>query len=170
MGLSTGAAFSGEAAVGKRPMKEWIDEEFGSLELGDKRLSARMKLILERLTQSPSCSIKSAFKGWKEVNAAYRFFNNQRVTVEVILKPHRASTLDRVTSHPQVLVIQDTTELDYTVQKSIQGMGPLSCLERKGVLAHNHLVVTPERLPLGVWNTDVYARQEEEHGKGLNRK
>jgi hypothetical protein len=170
MGLSTGAAFSGEAAVGKRPMKEWIDEEFGSLELGDKRLSARMKLILERLTQSPSCSIKSAFKGWKEVNAAYRFFNNPQVTADAILAPHREGTLGRVQPHAQVLVLQDTTELDYSTQKSIEGIGPLSCLERKGLFVHHQFVVTPERLPLGIWNLDIYAREEAEHGKAAERK
>jgi hypothetical protein len=52
----------------------------------------------------------------------------------------------------------------------MQGTGPLSGTERQGFFAHNHLVITPERLPLGVWHTDIYARDEAEHGKAKDRK
>jgi hypothetical protein len=43
-------------------------------------------------------------------------------------------------------------------------------VHRKGFFAHNHFVTTPEGLPLGVWNTEIYARDEEEHGKAKDRK
>lgn len=46
----------------------------------------------------------------------------------------------------------------------------MSTVDRQGFFAHNHLVVTPEHLPLGVWGTDIYARDEKEHGKAKNRK
>jgi len=128
-------------------MKEWIEQEFSTARLGDKRLDKRMKLIMERLIESPKPNIKSAFKGWTEVMAAYRFFNNSKTSIEKILEPHRDATLLRVKEHQRVLIVQDTSELDYTLKKKLEGTGPLSIVERQGFFAHNYLVVTPERLP-----------------------
>ena len=53
---------------------------------------------------------------------------------------------------------------------ALVGTGPLSTVARQGFFTHNYLVVTPERLPLGVWGTDIYARDEKEHGKAKERK
>lgn len=151
-------------------MNQWVEQEFATADLGDKRLNERMKLIIQRLTETPMLSIKSAFRGWAEVMAAYRFFNNSKTSIETVLAPHRDATLLRVKEHKRVLVIQDTSELDYTMKKALEGTGPLSTVARQGFFAHNHLVVTPERLPLGVWDTDIYARDEKEHGKAKERK
>ncbi|MBW1894051.1 MAG: transposase [Deltaproteobacteria bacterium] len=151
-------------------MKAWIIKELATADLGDNRLQKRMELILERLTESPMESIKSAFKGWAEVIGAYRFLNNKKTDVEGILKPHQDATLERVKEFKRVLFVQDTTELDYTPKKSMEGTGPLSFLNRQGFLAHNQLVITPERLPLGLWGTQIYARDEAEHGKSEKRK
>lgn len=150
-------------------MKKWIEQEFATAELGDKRLNQRMKLIMKRLIETPMLSIKSSFRGWAEVMAAYRFFNNSKTRVETILEPHRDATLLRVKEHKRVLLVQDTTELDYSLKKRLEGTGPLSTVDRQGFFAHNHLVITPERLTLGVWNTNIYARDEKEHGKAAER-
>lgn len=151
-------------------MIEWIEQELATAQLGDKRLLQRMKLILARLSQSPLASIKAAFRGWAELMGAYRFFNNKRTSVEAVLAPHRNATLRRVQEHPRVLLLQDTTELDYSLKKELKGTGPLSDLSRQGFFAHNHVVITPERLPLGVWRTDIHARDQEQHGKAEKRK
>src|ERR1700675_831688 len=111
-------------------MKEWITEEWDGCELGDKRLVERLKIIVSRMWQSPLASISAACRGFAEVMAASRFFRNQRVS-----------------QHRQVLYIQDTTELDFTSKKKLEGTGPLSSLERRGFFAHNELVISPERLP-----------------------
>jgi hypothetical protein len=75
-----------------------------------------------------------------------------------------------VAQHQQVLYIQDTTELDFTAKKKLEGTGPLSNLERRGFFAHNELVISPERLPLGLWHTSIDARKDQEHGKAKDRK
>jgi hypothetical protein len=78
--------------------------------------------------------------------------------------------LERIKQFKQVLFIQDTTELDYTKKTKLEGRGPLSSTDRQGFFAHNQLVITPEKLVLGVWNTQIYARDEAEHGKVAKRK
>jgi len=154
----------------EEPVNKWIRQELATADLGDKRLLKRMKLILKRMIESSKESIKSAFKGWAEVMGAYRFFNNEKTSVASVLKPHQDATLERVKEFKRVLVVQDTTELDYTTKKKLEGKGPLSTTDRQGFFAHNQLVITPERLSLGVWNTQIYARDEAEHGKSADRK
>lgn len=141
---------------------DWVVEEMSTAHLGDKRLHKRLLVILQRMFDSPVASLKAACRGWAESIATYRFFDNERITEAAILEPHREATLQRVQAQKRVLVIQDTTEIDYTSKKDLEGMGPLSVEQRQGFFAHSQYVVTPERLPLGVWGTKIYARNGED--------
>ena len=67
--------------------------------------------------------------------------------------------------HDVVLCLQDTTELDYSGQTQTQGLGPLSYENQLGLHLHPTLAVTPERLCLGVLDTFVWARTEQDYGK-----
>ncbi len=146
-------------------IKKWIDEEYSCVNINDKRLKTRLKLMLTRMFESPMASIKSSFKGCKEVIAAYRFFNNSRTSAEIILEPHKESTLERVKQEKRVLIIQDTTEIDYTKKKSLKNAGRLDAPGRQGFYLHNQMVVTPERLSLGIWNVDINARSKKKDKK-----
>ena len=147
-------------------MLEWIDEEFGNCHLGDRRLVARLKKIVLRMWQGPSQSLSAACRGFAEVIACSRFFSNAALTQSQLLAPHRQGSLERVKQHAQVLHIEDTTELDFTTKKKLQGTGRLSFSKQRGFLAHNELLVSPERLPLGVWETRIQARQDQQKAEG----
>ena len=151
-------------------MNDWIAEEFSGCELGDRRLVARLKTLVWRMWQSPMASITAACRGFAEVMAASRFFHNEQVSQELLIAPHRQATLLRMSQHRRVLYIQDTTELDFTPKKMLQGTGPLSSQERRGFFAHNELIVSPERLPLGLWHTWIEAREDHQLGKSQDRK
>ena len=151
-------------------MKDWVERELATAHLGDKRLVDRMKLLLHRMVESPSKSIKAACCGCAEVIGAYRYFDNDSVTVESTLEPHRNATVERVKAVERVLCVQDTSELDFTAKEKLNGTGPLSTQQRRGFFAHNQLVLTPEGVPLGVWGTDIWARDDAEHGKANARK
>jgi hypothetical protein len=120
--------------------------------------------------QSPQSSIAAACGGWNETMAAYRFFENEAVTVGPILRAHQEQVAARARLARLVLHIQDTSELDYTNKKSLQGAGPLSELSRQGFFAHNEYVVQADGLPLGLWHTQIYARDPQEHGEAQRRK
>lgn len=151
-------------------MQDWIEEEFCSVDLGDRRLDERLKKIVAHISQDPSKSLSSACRGFAEVVACRRFLDNDAVSQSQLLAPHRQASLERIKQHPKVLFIEDTTELDFTSKKKLQGTGPLSSPQRRGFFAHNELVVSPERLPLGLWETSIQARQDQEHGKASQRK
>lgn len=151
-------------------MSDWIEKEMGTVDFGDRRLDARLRRLLERKWQRPGESLSAA--GHAEAMAASRFFAHGKVSAEKILAVHRASTLERVRcgGHQRVLLVQDTTECDYSSRKKLVGTGPLAGPQRRGFFVHNHMVVTPERLPLGLWDSSIYARQDAEHGKSADCK
>ena len=148
--------------------ESWTAQEMLTANLGDERLNRRVAKILSRLADRPEGSVPAAFQSWAETLAAYRFFDNERVTPEKVLEPHRDATLERAKEFPVVLCVQDTTELDFTSKPQIQGLGPLSYESALGLYIHPTLAVTPERLCLGVLDQWSWARDPEDHG-GKNR-
>jgi hypothetical protein len=153
-------------------MSDWIEEEFAEVNFGDPRLNARFRLMMGRKMDQPQASISAGCQGHKEVIAASRFLNNDSVNQEKILAPHRDCILKRIreAAYPEVLLIQDTTECDFSTHKALSGIGPLGGKERRGFFAHSQFAVTSERLALGLWNTLIYARKDEDHGKSAQRK
>jgi Transposase DNA-binding/Transposase Tn5 dimerisation domain len=138
-------------------MPSWIDDELRTADLGDPRLDRRFALLLERLSARPTVSIPAACNGRAEVEAAYRFFDNDRVGVANLLAPHADATVLRVRPQPLVLQIQDTTELDLTRKQERVG-GPLNDAHRGGLFVHTQLVVTPHGVPLGIVAAELWAR------------
>jgi hypothetical protein len=149
-------------------MSEGIGDELDGIDLGDERLNRRSKHILEALADNPEASINAACDGWGDTVAAYRFFNNDSVTPEEIFRPHREATIRRMREHPVVLLLQDTTELDYTKHPP-KDARCLNEAERFGLYAHAHLAVTPGKLALGVAGVDFFDRAAETLGKAGER-
>lgn len=137
---------------------EWAQKELSGIKLGDKRLNKRSVKLLESFAAKPSASIPAACGGWSETLAAYRFFSQEDIAWHDILQPHIDCTLIRSQECPVVLCLQDTTELDFNGQ-SIDGLGPLSYEAQRGMYLHPTLAVTPERLPLGILDAWMWARE-----------
>lgn len=138
-----------------------IEAELAALDLGDQRLNRRAGDVLRRFLDAPSVSPTAALHGWAEMVGAYRLFDHPECTEDAILQAHRQAVLQRVRQHPRILLIQDTTELDYTTKKGQTGRGPLASAERQGYFVHTQWAVTPERLPLGAWTSHIFARDPE---------
>lgn len=145
--------------------KDWVQEEFATLSLGDERLNKRAQTFLSRLADKPMLSIPAACKGWAETKAAYRLLNSDKVTTQGILAPHIEATLKRVEQAPIVLCIEDTSEIDYTTKSDISGLGPLNYENRHGFYAHPMIAVTPDRLCHGVLAYQHIIREQGSLGK-----
>lgn len=145
-------------------MSAGIGAEFDGIELGDRRLNKRAKRLLETLAADPAASVNSACDGWSETQAAYRLFNNSEVRPEKLLQPHVAATHQRIARQAVVLIVQDTTELDFSTHPT-RDAGVLNRENRFGFYDHCHLVFTPERLCLGVLQVDLFSRTPESLGK-----
>lgn len=150
-------------------MCEGIAEELQGIDLGDKRLNKRSLRIIETLAANPEASVNASCEGWSDTLAAYRFFDNDAVTAEQIMRPHRESTQRRMREHPVVLIVQDTTELDYSDHPP-KGIRCLNDANRFGLYEHALLAVTPDKLCLGVVGTESFDRAAESLGQSHQRR
>lgn len=135
-------------------MPEVSFELLNTARFGDERLTERLVNIAERLSQKPHMSIPAAMDGRAEMEAAYRFFDNSKVTPEAIVAPHRVSTLQRIRQTDVALLVQDTTEIDVTrPEQQVQGAGPMDSESRLGAFYHPLFAFDASGIPLGtVWS------------------
>ena len=94
-------------------ISRWFDREIAGCSLADRRLTKRLRSLLERMGDAMGASIPLACQDWANTKA-YRFFSNQRISEAEILAGHFDATCERfaATGEP-ILVLQDTTEFSY---------------------------------------------------------
>lgn len=138
----------------------WATEEFSKIRLKDKRLNQRCQKVAEALEQQSTEPINQACEDWADTKAAYRFFDNPKVTPDQILAPHYQRTVKRMKSYAVVLAVQDTSFLNYTHHPQTEGLGEIGtkAQNQRGFGMHSTLAVTPEGLPLGLLTQQFFER------------
>lgn len=138
----------------------WGHQEFSGLDLGDSRLNKRLINVADALASHPESTINAACGDWSSAKAAYRLFDNEKVSPEGVLAPHFQRTLERMSEHQRVFAIQDTTYLDYTDHPSTQGLGSIGTKSQKrmGFVKHTTLMVSESGVPLGCLTDKVWVR------------
>lgn len=131
-------------------MSTWVDEEMVESQMNDARHAKRLATLLTQLSAQPVSSIPSACHGWAETVAAYRFLDNPQVGVAEILLGHKAATLERVRAQEVVLLMQDTSFLNYGTLQPKAGMETVQEKVWDEHLLHTTVAFTPERVNLGV--------------------
>jgi hypothetical protein len=127
--------------------------------------------VLSDLGNRPTASIPAACGGHKETMAAYRFFDNDKVTEEKVLQPHFEQTRQRMAAQEVVLLVQDTSELDLTRPgQQVKEAGPLDTAARRGVFMHPLHAFTPDGTPLGTAWCKYWTRDEESVTKSAEEK
>lgn len=126
-------------------LQTWAVEQWGDAELGDSRRTDRAIVVGAALGANPAASLPNIMEGWNEVRAAYRLFAEAEVTHSELIKPHTTATKARAKNSSQkvVLFIQDTSELDYTKARNIEGLGHIGDGRGRGIMLHNCLAVVP---------------------------
>jgi hypothetical protein len=146
---------------------QWTEEEFGGLKVWDARLKQRLyHLAADFWGDAQSRSLTRRCADRARTVAAYRFFRNPRITMQIVLGAHREAVIARMGAHPLVLVPQDTTSLNYTGHPDIAGLGPIGSKTAGGpvgLVLHNSHAFTPEGVPLGVVSAECWARDPTEH-------
>lgn len=143
----------------------WARKELGGAGFGDTRLDRRLVEIATAFMCAPEGSIPKACGRWPLAKAAYRLFDNKRVLPELIYEAHRKQVVERCRSQAVVLAVADTTMLDYTDHEHIKGLGYLADDAHQGLLVHPTLAITPERVPLGLIDQQVWVRDRADYGK-----
>jgi hypothetical protein len=136
----------------------WAREEMATADFGDERLDERVVTLLSALGSRPNLSIPAACGGRAEMHAAYRFFDNDKVTFAKVLEPHCQRTRQRVAAQAVALLVQDTTEMDLTrPEQQVEGTGELDGT-RRGFLLHALHAFTPDGTPLGTAWAEILNR------------
>lgn len=145
------------------------EQHFGSAEFGDKRRTRRIVDLANTVRKHPGGSFPHKINDPKELKSFYRLMDAGDVTHESVLKPHYERT-QRVMQElgGVVLIVHDTTELDYTTKFSLSGLGQIGNGNRRGYLCHNSLAVVPgTREVIGLANQILHCRPVEKTDETL---
>jgi len=156
----------------KRICEDWAEEEFGTVDLGDKRLQARLLSISRDLYARPQANIPQACGTRAKTKAAYRFFKNENTTMDRILQGHYAATNERIRKEKIVLAVQDTTSFNYSSHPMTDGLGPIGSKNEGGpigLIMHDTMAFTTKGTPLGLIDVQCWSRDEKEFGKKHKR-
>lgn len=141
----------------------WWETEVNNAEFGDQRLSIRLVHLAKAMASQPSASIPQANQDWATTKAAYRFFDNAKVSSEKILEPHQRQTVLRANQQSVILAVQDSTTFNFGERSSETGLGAIKLRADKALGFHLHttLAMTSEGLPLGILQFNTWSRTEE---------
>src|SRR5215208_5467697 len=120
----------------------WAAQELASARLGDARLNQRLVRIVADKLANPTASIPQASGSWTATKATYRFLASAQFSTDRIRQAPLDATRTRVAPLDSVLVLQDTTELNYTTHPHTSGLGHLDHALSSGLKVHSALAAT----------------------------
>lgn len=113
-----------------------------------------------RIAAHPEKSFTQIFN-WGQLKGFYRLCDQDSATVTALQTPHWEQTRQAMGHHPVVLILHDTTELDFTDHAALTDLGPIGDGRGRGFLQHNSLAVVPTpREVLGLAYQQIERRQE----------
>jgi len=151
--------------------EDWAAEEFGAASLGDRRLVQRLLSLARDCYARPQAQLPQACGSRAKTKAAYRFLDHPRITMRSLLAPHYEATARRAAEQSVVLAVQDSSSLNYSAHPATEGLGPLNTRADRsiGLWMHDTLALTPEGVPLGLVDVQVWARDPATQGKRESR-
>jgi hypothetical protein len=148
---------------------DWAFHELMDTELGDVRRTDRLIAMVDAFARRPQASPSEAFGDPHQAKAAYRFWDTDACTVDGILSGHVRRTHQRCAACQEVLVVQDSTEFNYTSHRSLSGLGYTSRPRTQGVKGHASLAVAPDGDVLGVLDLHLWTRPNNQRGRRVHR-
>lgn len=103
----------------------WAEQHFGDLDLGDLRRNQRAVTIATAMATNPTRSIPQMFLNPYDVKAAYSFFRHPEATPEALQLAHREVVLEQMQQPGHYLLLEDTSEMSWSGQQPIAGLGPI---------------------------------------------
>lgn len=146
-----------------------VRQDFARSVLGDPRRVRRAQDVAAGIARRPSAALPQALDNEAEIEGAYRFVNNERVTFQSLLKAHADATAERAEQARAVLVLHDTTTATFPdVDAEDVGYLPTG---KPGFLFHVSLVLDTSRwrLPLGVVAGETIHRAQRSKRKGKKK-
>lgn len=142
----------------------WAAATFGAVELPDRRLCLRAVRTAAALAAKPLDSIPQAHDNWGQSKATYRFIENERVTVEALVKAEAEATARRCAGRPEIRVLVDLTTLSFPHAHATEGLGPVGEEGSRGMLVQSALAVSESGVTLGLLDLLIWCRDPDQMG------
>jgi Transposase DNA-binding len=119
---------------------------FGNLELGHKRRTARLVETVDLMCRHPGGTLPDKLNRPADLRAFYRLMRRPEVTHDVLIRGHADYTRARIAELAEqniaVLILHDATELDFTSKTTVsEHMSQIGMGTRRGYICHNSLAV-----------------------------
>jgi len=146
---------------------DWAQEEFGEAGLHDERLNRRLLTLAHDFYERPQANLPQACQSRAKTRAAYRFFDHPKITMDKLLQSHYEVTLKRISEEKIILVVQDTTTVNYSAHPLTEGLGPISPKSQGvvGLVLHDSMAFNLAGTPLGLLDVQCWARDPKQFGK-----
>ena len=122
----------------------WATRTFGLSKLKDIRRTMRAVKIAGRMAQNASASLPAQMQTWKETMALYRLLDEADVTFDALMQPHWQQTREQMEWRREVLLVQDTTEMDLSPHPHTKGLGQVGNERGRGLYLQTVLAVAPQ--------------------------
>jgi Transposase DNA-binding/Transposase Tn5 dimerisation domain len=135
-------------------------KSFAAVELGDRRSTQRLIHSAAKIAAHPEKPFTQVFD-WNGLRGFYRLCHKETATLSALQAPHWQQTRAAMAQQPLVLILHDTTEMDFTSHTALKGTGSIGDGKGRGFLQHNSLAVLPQpRQVLGLAYQQWHVRQE----------
>jgi hypothetical protein len=132
---------------------------FGACDLADQRLTRRAVRSAQRMLKHPGGTMPEKLNTNADLIGLYRLANNPKVTHQKIIAAHCQRTAVLSAEVKVLLVLHDTTELDFS-GLDVEQMGPIGNGHCRGYLCHNSLAYDyPNRQVLGLLAQTLHVRR-----------
>ena len=134
----------------RESLRQGIEIEFAGADLGDPRRNARLTQLALSASRKPDSSFPKMMSV-AELEAAYRFFGNVKVTPGEILEPHVRQTLKRMADEPVTLVAHDSSTVSFESNGHREGLTSMRG-DKQQMIVHCSLALRSDgsRRPLGL--------------------
>lgn len=121
----------------------WAEQNFATVDLGDRRRTRRLVRSAAQIAAHPEKPFNQVFD-WNDLRAFYNLCHQETATLPTLQESHWQQTRQAMAQHPLVLIVHDTTDLDFTDHAALQDAGPIGDGRGRGFLQHNSLAVVPQ--------------------------
>ena len=150
---------------GDEDSEKWAQNQWGEVDLGDPRRTARAVKVGAAIAAQPGASLPTQLPEWKDLKAAYRLFDQENVTHAALSQGHWELTRQEALQSKAAvtLFVQDKSDLDFSHHPGTSGLGHVGKFGQ-GMLLQSSLALIPTagapRI-LGLAAQRVWLRQHE---------
>jgi hypothetical protein len=143
-------------------LDRWATEEFAHATLGDRRRTERLVKMCAQAGRRPAGVVTRVFDRAADREAAFRFIESDEFSYQDLAAASGIAAARRAAEYPFAFIAVDGSSFTIT-DRSGKGFGSVSVKGHgTGIQAMAALVISPERVPLGI-GAQTYWTRDEQH-------